>query len=136
MIKYNWQRLNNYFKWSPPEVLKYFYYVSGLTTPAHVGRIQKKDREKIIQLYKASDNYSFIVNPIPLLLKHSNVTDMYNYIQIASLRNLFDYKVRNVDWVYTWQLPKGVNLSSNLLIVTKDKVYLKYDSKLTGENNG
>ena len=136
MIKYNWQRLNNYFKWSAPEVLKYFYYVSGLTTPAHVGRLQKKDKEIITQLYGASDNFSFLLNPRPLLLKHSNVTDMYTYIQIASLRNLFDYKIRNVDWVYQWQLPKGINLDNSLLIVRKDRIYLKYDSELTGEING
>lgn len=132
MVKYNWKKLNNYFKWQPPEVLKYFYYSSMISLPAHIGKLSKADRNKIKELYK-QDNYSFLLNPQPLLLKHSNVTDMYNYIHIASLRSIFDYKIRKVDWVELWQIPKTVSLDSELIIVKDNKVYLKYDSKLTGE---
>lgn len=136
MIKYNWKKINNYFKWRPPEVLKYFYYVSFLSMPAHIGKLSKSDRDKINELSTDGKNFSFLINPEPLLLKHSNVTDMYNYIHIASLRSLFDYNVRKVDWVELWQLPKNVSLDNPLLIVQDNKVYLKYDSNLTGEDNG
>jgi hypothetical protein len=136
MVKYNWKKLNNYFKWRPPEVLKYFYYASMITVPAHIGKLNKADRIKLKQLCKDSTNYSFLINPQPLLLNHSNVTEMYNYIHIASLRSLFDYTVRKVDWVELWQIPNTVSLDSELLIVKNNKVYLKYDSNLTGEYNG
>lgn len=136
MIKYNWNKLNNYFKWKPPEVLKYFYYASYLNMPAHIGKLSKADRLKIEKLKQNENAFSFLINPEPLLLNHSNVTDMYNYIHVASLRSLFDYNVRKIDWVHLWQVPKSIPLNNSLFIIENNKLYLKYDSKLTGETNG
>lgn len=133
MVKYNWKKINDYFKWRPQEVLKYFYYSSMIKIPPYIGSLSKADRKKIGQLQGDTTNYSFLVNPHPLLLNHSNVTDMYNYIHIASLRSLFDYNIRKVDWVEIWQVPNTIPLDNSLLIIKDKKIYLRYDSSLTGE---
>ena len=54
---------------------------------------------------------------------------MYDYIHIASLRSLFDYKIRKIDWVSTWAIPNSFDLNNPLLTVDNGKIYLKYDSK-------
>lgn len=130
MINYNWQKLNNYYKWNSTEVLKYFYFRTHVYPPAYLGTLSKKEK---IDITKFNEGHSFLLRPEPLLLKHSSVIDMYEYIQIASLRNLFDYKLRGIDWVYNWQVPAGVNLDNPLITIADEKIYLKYDSNITGE---
>lgn len=130
MINYDWQKLNNYYKWNSTEVLKYFYFRIHMYPPVHIGNISKKEKKDITQFNKG---VSFLINPEPLLLKHSSVTDMYEYIQIASLRSLFDYKLRGIDWVYKWQITDPINLDNPLITIADEKIYLKYDSNMTGE---
>lgn len=130
MINYDWQKLNNYYKWNSTEVLKYFYFRTHMYPPAHLGTLSKKEIRDITEFNKGK---SFLIKPEPLLLQHSSVTDMYEYIQIASLRNLFDYRLRGIDWVYIWQIPPSVSLNNPLITIADEKIYLKYDSKMTGE---
>lgn len=125
MIIYNWQKVNNYYKWNPSEVLKYFYFRTSIKPPAHIGALTKAE---INSITKFTSGFSYLINPEVLLINHSSVTDMYDYIHIASLRNLFDYKVRGVTWLCTWQLPKGMNLDNPLMTVEDDKIHLKYET--------
>jgi len=136
MIKFNWKTLNNYFDWKPQEVLKYFYYLSAIPMPSHIGKITAKDRKKIIELIANKDRYSYLVDSHSLLYNHSNVKQMYDYIHLASLRSLFDYNIRKTDWVNTWQVPRSLDLNNPLFTVDNGKIYLKYDSSITGAKNG
>jgi hypothetical protein len=130
MIKYNWTRLNNYFDWNPKEVLKYFYYLTATPVPSHIGKINAKDREKIKELLDYNDRYSFLLDARSLLHNESYYKYIYDYIRLASLRSLFDYNVRGIDYVELWRIPKTFDLSKNpLLIVDDGKVCFLYDSK-------
>jgi len=131
MIKYDWERLNNYYRWEESQVLKYFYFRAHINMPTFLGKNLTKKEVRCVTRFNTG--FSFLINPIPLLLDNSSVTDMYEYIQIASLRSLFDYKIRGVDWVYEWQLPKEINLNNPLITMKQGRIYLKYDSKITGD---
>jgi len=129
MIRFNWKTVNNYFNWKPLEVLKYFYYLSATPMPSHVGKITAKDRKRIIELCKKNNRYSFLLHPVNLLYDTTSVQQKYEYIHLASLRSLFDYKVRKIDWVAIWQVPRDLDLNNPLFTVDNGKIYLKYDSK-------
>ena len=129
MIKYNWKKLNNYFSWKPQEVLKYFYYLSAIPVPSHIGIINAKDRKNIKELLNCKDRHSFLLDTHSLLYNHSNINQLYDYIHLASLRSLFDYKIRKVDWISTWAIPPSFELNNPLFTVDNGKIYLKYDSR-------
>lgn len=126
MVKYNWKRLNNFFSWRKDGVLKYFYHIADV--PYYMGKITAEDVRKIKKLTEYDDNYSFLIGYNKLLTRHTDIEKIYNYIEISSYRSYFDFKVRNIDWIYRWQMPKSINIDSPLIRVDGDKVYLKYDS--------
>lgn len=126
MIKFNWKRLNNFFSWEKRQVLKYFYYLADI--PYYGNRINASDIEKIKRLQTYKDNYSLLIGYDRLLTENSDIDKIYNYIEISSCRNYFDFSVRKIDWIYRWQIPKSIKLDNPLIRVVNDKVYLKYDS--------
>lgn len=126
MIKYNWIKLNNAFNHKPEKVLKYFYVLSRVPCPYE--GVMKGEKKIIKELYEYPRNFSFIHGHKELLTKHTTISEIYEYIQVASYRSYFDYKTRNIDWVYKWQAPRTMNIYNPLFRIEKDKVYLRYDS--------
>ena len=126
MIKYNWIKLNNAFSWKPEQVLKYFYVLSNVPCPYQ--QVRQGEKRVIKELHEYARNYSFIHGSKQLLTNHAAISEIYEYIQVASIRSYFDYKMRNIDWVYRWQAPRSINIHNPLFRIENDKVYLKYDS--------
>ena len=116
MIKYDWEKINNYCRYDVQKVLQCFKRISGLLGPC---------------LSTEFNGDSFLLNPRPLFTTAGLVQqDVYDYIEVASLRNYFDYKMRGDKNAYVWQIPKYILLNHNPLInIEKEMVILKYEQK-------
>ena len=107
----------------------WFYYMNAIVPPRSLGKITTKFKQTANKLREKNNNYSFLSNCTELLVKEKNIGHMYDYIHLASLRSLFDYNIRGVYWVYTWQIPKQIDYINNPLVrIEEDKVFLKYET--------
>ena len=97
--------------------------------PSHIGKINANDRDKIKELLSYNDRYSFLLDARSLLYNCNYYKHTYNYIELASLRSLFDYNIRGIDYLHKWRVPKNYSLDNPLLTVDNGKIYFLYDSK-------
>jgi len=110
MIKFSWKKLNDTLNWSIQAVVKHFY--TKLPLPA-------------------GDCY--ILNIEELLQKEANVSsnyDIYLYIELASKRSLFDYKMRGVKHLKLALVePHLIPMieESSILNIENDNVHFKYE---------
>lgn len=96
MIKYSWEKINNKFGWNPYDVLNYFYLKNNLKPPSFIG---KKPTKKVIQESKKSYPLGncYLINVKKLLIEADSPNHIYNYLDLASMRNVFDYSIRGIN---------------------------------------
>lgn len=131
MVTYSWQKINNKFDWNYYNVVAYFFLKENVKVPAD---IKKGITTKVVA--EAHKPYPkgpcFILNLKELLESNSRAIDIYNYLEIASLRNGFDYKVRHTTTV-PLALLEEYHLqyvdSHPLIEVENETIYLKYEEQ-------
>ena len=123
MIKYSWRTINNKLDWKIDDVVAYFYYKAGLSSP-----IDSKKAQRLVNTKINGD--CFILNLKDLLAENNNIINIYNYLNLASRRNIFDYKMRNVRYLHvcfiTENEKKWVEYNP-LLKLVDDKIYFIYE---------
>lgn len=131
MIKFSWKDINNKFSWNAYSVLSYFYLMQGLKiNPALVGKPSELVKKAIVHPYPSG--YSFLVNPDEVLINGGSPYNIYNYIELASKRSLFDYSVRGITYLPMPLVPeyqRGIITVNPLLTITDNKVYFKYEQE-------
>jgi hypothetical protein len=126
MIKYNWEKIKRICDYDEINILWYFAIKSGVYKPKY---LYKKLRRKIYLTkdYAYPPGYSYILNIKPLLINEVNATakEIYQYINLASMRSYFDYKVRNIK-----TLPAIIaeeKIDNRLLRVENNKIHFMYE---------
>lgn len=133
MIKYSWKRINNRFDWKPHEVLQYFYANRQLKIPTFLGRRSPKPiRLGELNYYKGP---CFLINPDDLLNDAKSIHDLYDYIELASRRNIFDYNIRRSIHLPKYLMPEMYDeariINNPYLSVDDTNVYFKYEQEKT-----
>ena len=127
MIKFSWEKINNKFGWNGYKVLGYFYarqnIPSKLTLP--VGK-------EVLRLarspYPKGD--CFLININDALINAPDNGYLYNYLELASKRSLFDYKMRGIKTLPEILVPEYLEglVSTNPMLERKDgNIIFKYE---------
>ena len=131
MIKFSWKKINDKFGWNAYSVLEYFYLKQGLKIPPFLNR----KIPRVVHL-AADKPYipgpCFLINPDALLLSNTSPNEIYMYLELASKRNIFDYKVRgtkHLPVVLTEEYhPQWVEISP-IMKIENDNIYFKYEQE-------
>ena len=133
MIKFSWKKINNKFDWNAYSVLEYFFLVRGIKVPKYLNR-------KIPAIVKRAASQGletgpcFLVNPDIVLQEATAPNELYLYLELASKRNVFDYKIRGVTYLplvlaEEYQLP-WIELNP-MMKIENDNIYFKYEQETT-----
>ena len=132
MIKFSWKKINNKFGWNALTVLQYFYLKQKIPKSPI---LQLRRIPQIVKL-EAEKEYPrgpcFIVNPNQVLLNASSPNDLYIYLELASKRNIFDYKMRGTTYLPMQFVPEylmGLVETNPMLEVKDEKLYFKYEQR-------
>lgn len=131
MIRFSWKKINDKFGWNAYSVLEYFYLQQEIEIPPFLYR-------KIPLNVRKQAMYPYIKGPCYLInidLALQNAIDglnLYNYIELASKRNVFDYNIRGILYLPT-VLAEEYHLSlaevNPMLEIREDKIYFKYEQE-------
>ena len=140
MIKYDWEKVQRLCNGQPNDIVWYLAFRSGAYTKTlHYLRNVNKS------LYTAAKRplpvgYSYIINTEDLFNNESgaDITEIYEYITLASNRQIFDYRVRGDSTLHlNIALALGIDVTYNsLLTVTNNIINFKYEQKTTEARNG
>lgn len=129
MIKFSWNKINNKFGWVANDVLHYFYLKNGVKTEHFV-------HKKFTVLRSVNKPYPsgpcYLINPRGLFTGGHDHLHVYNYLELASKRSLFDYQLRGVRHLPLALVPGCLTglLQTNPLLEVKDgNVYFKYEQE-------
>lgn len=131
MIKFSWKKINDRFSWNAYSVLEYFYLKQGIDIPPFLYRriplgVQKAAREPYMP------GPCFLINLDGALNNAEYPNDLYNYLELASKRNSFDYKFRGTLYLPT-ALAEEYHLTlaevNPMLEIKEDKIYFKYEQE-------
>ena len=86
-------------------VLTYFYEKHKIKSPIHL----MWETPYIVKLeaakpYPPGDN--FLINIKEALQNASSGEDLYEYLELASKRNIFDYRMRKMDFLQSYMVPE------------------------------
>jgi len=121
MIKFSWKTINDKLNWNMVAVVSYFYLVRGLKPQNMLVPLAAKNYSKLP--IPAGDCY--IINIDEFLKKEaarSSTYDIYLYLELASKRSLFDYKMRGIKW-----LPEEVVVEHNIADEVRESTLLWLD---------
>ena len=131
MIKFSWKRINNKFGWNAVKVLQYFYLIQKVDSIFlkiyRPENLVKKEAEK--GYYRGP---CFILNIDKALKWASSSNDLYIYLELASKRNIFDYKARGIVYLPIALIPEylmGLVETNPMLEIKEDKLYFKYEQE-------
>jgi hypothetical protein len=131
MIKFSWNKINNNFDWMALDVLRYFYLMSGADLSLSPGRgISAKIKMEVSKPYPSGPCY--LIHPRKLFTAQHEHWRVYNYLELASKRSLFDYQLRGVKHLPLALVPeymKGLLETNPLLEVKDGNVYFKYEQE-------
>ena len=125
MITYNWEKIKQLCNYDVINILHYFCYKQNMRFPQYLPR--EFSRAVFKEAMKPTPNgYSFICYLESLLINrdNANISEIYEYIDLASMRILFDYKVRSVTTLY---YPKASEVDNKLLTIENNIIYFKYE---------
>jgi hypothetical protein len=136
MIEFSWKKINDKFDWNAQSVLEYFFLKQKLKVPSYLHRkIPQKVIKAVLKPYPKGP--CFLINPNEVLLGASAPNDLYIYLELASMRNIFDYCIRGIRYLPLVLVPEYLKnwvLISPLLEVKDDKVYFKYEQEKQNDN--
>lgn len=93
MVKFNFEKIEKICEYQPSHVMAHFYWLAHLKIPSEVIPRRTTFTRKRIK------GPSFLHNLKEVLLQDVGMGYKYQYIRLASMRNYFDYKVRNIDYL-------------------------------------
>jgi len=131
-IKFSWKRINNMFGWNAINVLQYFYLKQKLDKSVFVQtyKIPYKVKREITKAYPRGP--CFMLNLDKVLQEATNPNYLYIYLELASKRNLFDYKMRGINYLPMHFVPEyllGLVETNPMLEVKDEKLYFKYEQR-------
>jgi hypothetical protein len=142
MIKYDWEKVQRLCLEEPNDIIWYLAYRSGVYTKnlSYINDVNKRIYDAAKKPPLPAGN-SFIINPTDLFKNEcgASITAIYEYIVLASNRQLFDYKVKDDKTLHlNIALALGMNYTEyNSLLTVKDRIiYFKYEQKTTEVRNG
>ena len=121
MIKFNWAVLNRYTKSDHEKVFGFFEQITNnrrLSQYATNILNSKSKRDSFLL-----NNREFVNNSL-----NGSLYERYNYIYLASKRNLADYVYKGILWLPI-ELCDIVIENNRLLETIDDKIYFKYEEK-------
>lgn len=131
MIKFSWKKINNKFGWNAHDVLQYFYIKQNIKIPPFLNRkIPKRVKIETSKSYPLGP--CFILNIDEVLENTEYPNDLYIYLELASMRNRFDYSIRGQTTLPLLFVPEYLTeiIHINRLLTIKDeKVYFKYEQE-------
>jgi len=131
MIKFSWKQINNKFDWNAHSVLVYFYLKQNLQIPTFlVNKIPPKVLKETLVPYPRGD--CFLINAEKALLAATDGYNLYMYLELASMRNVFDYSMRGIRYlplVFVPEYLRGWLEANPMLKIENDKVYFKYEQE-------
>ena len=130
MIKFSWKKINNKFGWNAHNVLQYFYAKRGLRSQFYLGNKKYTILREATKPWPPGD--CFIVNIDLVLREATDPTYLYYYLELASKRNLFDYKLRGITYLPVQLVPEylmGLVETNPMLEVKDEKIYFKYEQR-------
>ena len=130
MIKYSWKKINNKFSWNAQCVIQYFYAKQDIKSQFYLGPIK---RTVLIELHKPwPKGDCFIINLNEALRRAENPNYLYYYLELASKRNLFSYKIQGITYLPIQFVPEylmGLVETNPMLEVKDEKIYFKYEQR-------
>ena len=132
MIKFSWKRINNKFDWNPTKVLQYFYAKQKIKNMTYISRLPVPKIVKIEVDKAYPQGPCFVINIDAALKNASSPNDLYIYLELASKRNLFDYKMRGVTYLplhFVSEYLMGLVETNPMLEVKDEKIYFKYEQR-------
>lgn len=137
MIKFSWKKINDKFDWNAYSVLEYFFLNQNLKIPPYLNRkIPERVKKAATGHYESGP--CFLVNPNIALQSATDPAYLYNYLELASLRSMFDYKIRGVRTLPEVLIPtylvEWVKLNP-MLEVKNGNVYFKYEQEIKQYDN-
>jgi len=131
MINFSWKKINNTFGWNAYNVLVYFYLKQGVELPPFLQIKNAKKLESIVrQPYPQGNCYLLNINNA--LLNAKDLNYLYIYLELASKRNLFDYKMRGITYLPIHFVPEYLHRIihiNSMLEVRNDEVHFKYEQR-------
>ena len=130
MIKFSWKKINNRFGWNAQRVIQYFYAKRGIKPQFY---LPKPENNVIKEANKPwPTGYCYLVNVDEVLRRAQDPNYLYYYLELASKRDLFDYKMRAVVYLRIQFVPEylmGLVETNPMLEVKDDKLYFKYEQR-------
>lgn len=131
MIKFSWKKINDKLDWDERKVITYFFLKRNLKVPTY---LYNRYPPAVILAYakrKYPKGDCYILN-IDDVLQHTNITDVYLYLELASKRNVFDYHMRKITHlpillVEEYQIERAKFCP--LLKIENDNIYFKYEQE-------
>jgi len=112
-------------------VLKYFYLKQDVKVPTYLhGKIPELVKVEALKPYPAGPCY--LLNVDKLLRESKSPNNTYNYIELASMRNIFDYSLRGINHLPKIMVPEylqGLIEVNPLLEDREDNIYFKYEQE-------
>ena len=128
MIKFSWEAVNNKFGWNAGKVLQYFYLKSRIKPPSYCGKLTKEVKLAANLPYPCGACYIRNIDTALENIKDPN--NLYIYLELASKRSLFDYKIRGNKHLPLPLVPEylmGLVETNPMLEVKDGNVYFKYE---------
>jgi len=126
MIKYNWEKVKKIGNYDIIKVLQYFCLNQHIYVPNYLPRNFEQKIYKVAK-HPLPIGYSYIIDIESLLLNRedASISEIYEYIDLASARSLFDYTVRNIK---TLPVVFADNeITNRLLTIDNNQIYFKYE---------
>ena len=116
-MKFSWKKINNKLKWDPIEVVDYFMSI-------HYG----------YEAFAIPRGPCFILNLKNLFTDEDYYTtvELYLYLELASKRNIFDYKLRGVRYLpaaFAEQYQLNEIQNSKLFELKDNNIHFKYEQE-------
>ena len=130
MIKFSWKKINNRFGWNAQQVLQYFYCKRGIKSQFYLGEKKYNVIREASKPWPEGDCY--IINLDEVLRMAQDPNYLYYYLELASKRNLFDYKLRGINYLPIQFVPEylmGLVDTNPMLEVRDEKIYFKYEQR-------
>jgi hypothetical protein len=130
MIKFSWKKINNKFGWNAQSVIQYFYCKRGIKPQFYLGPIKKNVIAEASKPWPTG--YCYLVNVDEVLRMAQDPNYLYYYLELASKRDLFDYKMRAVVYLRVQFVPEylmGLVDMNPMLEIRDDKIYFKYEQR-------
>lgn len=131
MINFSWKKINTKFEWNAEKVLQYFFLKRDKKIPPYLNQnVPLVVKEEAMKPYPKGP--CFLLCPDEILDNATSPNSLYMYIELASMRNAFDYCIRGVKYLPLAVVPeylKGIIEVNPYLTIENEKVYFKYEQE-------